>query len=81
MALGNQVPDKTLLRNVERKLMQKCSGSTRVKATVRSGDATVTGMIRHEYERKPIVRCVAAVPGVRRVIDQLQLEKKVKTSY
>ena len=78
MTLGNQVPDKTLLRNVERKLMQKCAGATRISATVRGGDATITGTIKNEYERKPIVRCVAAVQGIRRVIDQLQLVAKTK---
>ena len=77
MTLGNQVPDKTLQKNVDRKLMQKCPGSARISATVRGGDATVTGTLKNEYERKPIVRCVAAVQGIRRVVDQLQvLEKK-----
>lgn len=77
MTLGNQIPDKTLQKNVDRKLMQKCPGSARISATVRGGDATVTGTLKNEYERKPIVRCVAAVQGIRRVVDQLQvLEKK-----
>lgn len=78
MDFGNQVPDKTLQRNVDRKLMQKCVGATRITATVRSGDATITGMIRNEHERKPIVRCVAAVQGIRRVVDQLRVEEKKK---
>lgn len=78
MTLGNQIPDKTLLKNVERKLMQKCPGSARIKATVRGGDATITGMIKNEYERKPIVRCVAAVQGIRRVADQLQVAERTK---
>ncbi len=78
MTLGNQIPDKTLLRNVERKLMQKCTGATRISATVRGGDATITGILKNEYERKPIVRCVAAVQGIRRVIDQLRVAEKMK---
>lgn len=78
MTLGNQTPDKTLQKNVERKLMQKCSGSTRVSATVRGGDATITGTIRNEFERKPIVRCISAVQGIRRVVDQMQLAEKTK---
>ena len=78
MTLGNQIPDKTLLKNVERKLMQKCVGGVRINATVRGGDATITGTIKNEYERRPIVRCVAAVQGIRRVIDQLQLVAKTK---
>ena len=78
MPLGNQVPDKTLLKNVERKLMQKCSGATRISAAVRGGDATITGMIKNEHERRPIVRCVAAVQGINRVIDQLRVAEKIK---
>jgi len=76
MPFGNQIPDKTLIKNVLRKLTQKCTGGTRVSATVRGGDATVTGMIKHEHQRKPIIRCVSAVQGIRRVIDQLQLEER-----
>lgn len=76
MTLGNKIPDKTLLKNVERKLMQKCIGSVRISATVRGGDATITGTLRNEHERKPIVRCVSAVPGIRRVFDQLRVAEK-----
>lgn len=78
MPIGNQVPDKTLLKNVERRLMQKCTGSTRIGATVHGGDATITGTIKNEYERKPIIRCVSAVQGIRRVIDQLKLAERAK---
>ncbi len=78
MALGNQVPDKTLLRNVERKLVQKCGGGVRVAVTVRSGDVTVSGIIKNEYDRKPITRCVSAVQGVRRVVDQLRVAERQK---
>ncbi len=80
MTFGNQIPDKTLLKNVERKLMQKCAGAARISATVRSGDATITGIIKNEHERRPIVRCVAAVQGIRRVVDQLRLAEKKPNS-
>lgn len=73
-----------LQRSVDRKLMQKCSGA-RITAVVRSGDATISGAIRHEHERKLIVRCVAGVPGVRRVHDQLRVDVRknriVKSGY
>jgi hypothetical protein len=77
MGLNNQIPDKTLLQTVLRKMAQKGAGS-RVSATVRSGDATVTGSIAYEHERKAIIRSVAGVQGIRRVIDQLQLIVKKK---
>ena len=81
MPFGNEIPDKTLLRNVQRKLSQKCTGTTRITATVRGGDATVTGTLKHEHERKPIIRCVSAVQGIRRVIDQLRMEEKKKNTH
>lgn len=79
MGLNNQVPDKTLLQTVLRKMAQKGAGA-RVTATVRSGDATVTGSIAYEHERKAIIRSVAGVQGIRRVIDQLQLVVKKKVN-
>lgn len=76
MAFGDKTPDSTLLKNVLRKLTQKCSSGTGISATVRGGNATVTGSIKHEHERKPIIRCVSAVQGIGQVIDQLQLQKR-----
>ena len=78
MTIGNRIPDKTLMKNVLRKLTQKCTGATRISATVRGGDATVTGTIKQEHERRPIIRCVSAVQGIGRVIDQLRVEEKKK---
>jgi len=40
MDLGKQVPDKTLLQSMLRKMAQKSSGSNKVTATVMSGEAT-----------------------------------------
>ena len=80
MALGNQVPDKTLLRNVERKISRKISGTNRVSVSVRSGDVTLKGVIGYEHERRPILSSVNSVPGVRRVLDQLQVVDKKKFS-
>ena len=79
MTLGNQVPDKTLLKSVTQKLTRKGANSSRVKATVRSGDVTIAGSIDYEHERRSIVSSANSVPGVRRVIDQLRVEKKKKT--
>ena len=75
---GKKIPDNTLLKAVTQKLAQKCPGSTKVSAMVRGGEATVTGTIKHEHERKPIVRCIEAVAGIRRVTDQLTVEDKKK---
>ena len=76
MSLRNKVPDKTLQTTVNRKLQQKSVGTGRITATVRSGDVTVTGTIKHETERRPVIRCISAIPGIGRVVDQLRLEAR-----
>ena len=73
----NQVSDKSLLQSVQRKLLQKCAGG-KVVATIRGGDATVSGMIKNEHERKPIIRTIQGVQGIRRVIDQLRVIERVR---
>ena len=76
--LGNQVPDKTVQKDVDRKLMQKCSSSNRIIASVRSGVATISGTIWNEHERRHIIRVVSAVQGVRSVADQIRVEERPK---
>ena len=78
MAFGNQIPDKTLLKNIGQKMTRRGSGSNHITTTVRSGDVTLTGTIAYEHHRRSIVKTVSGVPGVRRVIDQLRLEQKKK---
>ncbi len=81
MTIGNQVPDKVLLQNVLKKMAQKGTGGNRVSATVSGGDATITGTISYEHDRKPILRSVSSISGVRRVIDQLTLVVKKKPQH
>lgn len=74
MALGNQIPDKTLLTTVQRQLSKKCPTSGKVSVDIKSGEATLSGTIRLEHERKPLMKCVSAVQGVSRVVDRIKLE-------
>ena len=77
MVLGNQIPDKTLLKRVAQKLARSGAGSqTRVTAIVRSGDVTLTGTLRYEHERPAIIRSTRGISGVRRVIDQMRVAPK-----
>jgi len=80
MSSSNQVPDKSLLQSVQRKLAQKCAGGKMI-TTVRSGVATVSGVIKNEHERKPILRTITGVQGVRRVIDQLRVEVRKRVVF
>jgi osmotically-inducible protein OsmY len=79
VTLGNQIPDKTLLKQVVQRLARGGAGSqSKVTPTVRSGEVTLTGTLRYEHERHPILRSTSSVSGVRRVIDQMRVEPKKK---
>ena len=80
MPLGNLIPDKTLLKNVIQRLARLGAGTpSRVTATVRSGEVTMSGTLGYEHERRNILKAASAVSGVRRVIDQLRVESKKKS--
>ena len=56
MTLGNQIPDKTLLKQVIQKLARRGSGAqSHVTPTVRTGDLTLTGTLRYEHERRVLL--------------------------
>lgn len=70
MALGKQIPDKTLLKSVTQKLAQRAGGSgNKIVASVSSGSVTLTGTLAQEYQRKAITSTMSGIGGVRRVID------------
>ena len=74
MALGNQVPDKTLLIAVSQKLIQRSGGSgCKLTASVSSGTVTLSGILAQEYQRRAIISAMNGVGGVRRVVDQMQV--------
>ncbi len=79
MTLKNQIPDKTLLRSVLQNMMRKGTNSSRVTATARSGDVTITGTIDYEHQRRPILNSANNITGIKRVIDQLRVEKRKRT--
>lgn len=73
----NQISDKDLLKIVSQKLMRSGSGSqSRVAVTVQGGTVTLTGTLQYAIQRSPIVKAMASVAGVRRVLDQMQLVDK-----
>ena len=77
MTIGNQVPDKTLVKRVTQKLTRGGAGSqTHITATARSGEVTLTGVLRYEHERAAILRSTRSTSGVTRVVDQMQVVPK-----
>jgi osmotically-inducible protein OsmY len=77
MTLGNQVPDKILVKRVTQKLARGGAGSqSHVTAAVRGGEVTLTGTLRYEHERTAILRSMRTTSGVTRVIDQMHVAPK-----
>lgn len=76
MTIRNQIPDKTLLKSVLQNMTRKGINSSRVKATAQSGSITIAGTIDYDHERRSILNSVSSITGVKRVIDQLRVEKK-----
>ena len=75
--LGNEVPDKVILQKVNQRIQQTGTGSqSKVTVNVNRGEVTVGGSIQYEMHRQNILRAAQRVPGVRRVVDKLQLQEK-----
>ena len=75
MLRNEHVPDKTILQQVNQRLARASLGSgSRVSVTVSNGQVTLSGGIQYETQRRPAVRAVDGVDGVRGVADQLQVQ-------
>jgi osmotically-inducible protein OsmY len=67
----NQVSDKELSKTVGKRLQR--GGGSGVTADIQRGTVTLKGRIQYESQRRPLLKIVTAIAGVRHVIDQLQL--------
>jgi len=69
------VPDKTIVQQINQRLARAGLGSgSRVTVTVRSGQVTLSGTLQYEIQRRPTLRAVGGVEGVRGVADQMQVK-------
>jgi osmotically-inducible protein OsmY len=81
MLRKDQVSDKDLLKNVNQRLQRTGASQSKVNISVRQGMVTLTGTLQHAIQRDPILKSIARVTGVRRVIDQMVLvERKRNTA-
>lgn len=68
----NQVSDRDLLKAINQRLARTgTASSSKVNVSVQQGNVTLTGSLQHAIQRSPIVKAIARVAGVRRVVDQL----------
>jgi hypothetical protein len=73
----NQISDKDLLKTLNQRLTRTgTSSQSKINLNVQQGTVTLTGTLQHAIQRTPILKAIANVPGVRRVVDQLQFVAK-----
>jgi osmotically-inducible protein OsmY len=74
----NQISDKDLLKQVNQRLMRSGASQAKVAVTVNMGMVTLNGTLQHAIQRDPILKAVARVTGVKRVIDQMKLVARAR---
>jgi hypothetical protein len=76
----DQISDKDLLKQINQRMGRTGTGSqSKINVSVRQGNVTLSGTLQHAIHRDPILKAVARVAGVRRVIDQMQHTAKKAT--
>jgi osmotically-inducible protein OsmY len=73
----NRISDGDLLKSVNQKLSRTGTASqSKVTATVQGGTVTLTGTLQYANQRMEIVKAAQRSPGVRQVVDNLQVVAK-----
>jgi osmotically-inducible protein OsmY len=68
------VPDKTILKKVNQRLMRSALGSgCHVTVTVQRGQVLLAGSIQYENQRRSAVRAASSAEGVKNVVDRMQV--------
>ena len=75
---GNEpVADKALLKKINQRLERTGLGSrSRVTVTIRRGQVSLSGNIQYEHQRRPALKAVGSLQGVRGVVDHLQVQSR-----
>ncbi len=74
---GVDQSDKALQKLVDRRMLRSGGGGSGVKAIVVRGSVTITGKLKYESQRAPLLKALRGVAGVRSVLDQLRAPPKV----
>jgi len=71
---GNDNSDKALQKLVDRRLQR--GGTSGLKAVVMRGAVTITGNLKYENQRIPLMKALRGVAGVRNILDQVKAPPK-----
>lgn len=75
--LGPKVKDEVLKQKVEVNLTKRgIRPPCRVTVHVSKGVVTLSGTLQYDLQRKTAIKAAQEVPGVQRVVDQLQVPKQ-----
>ena len=70
---GDANSDKNLQKLVDRKLQRSGGGGAGMRAVVAGGSVTLSGNLKYESQRMPLLKALRGVAGVRGVLDQLKV--------
>jgi hypothetical protein len=73
----NPAADKALQKLVDRRLQQSGGSQLGLKAVVVNGAVTITGKLKFDNQRIPLMKAMRGVPGVKNLVDQVQSPPKV----
>src|SRR5215207_532578 len=73
----NPAADKALQKLVDRRLQQSGGSQLGLKAVVVNGSVTMTGKLKFDNQRIPLMKSMRGVPGVKNIVDQVQSPPKV----
>src|SRR6478609_712856 len=68
----NPAADKALQKLVDKRLQQSGGSQLGVKAIVVNGCVTMTGKLKYDNQRIPLMKAMRGVPGVKNIQDQVQ---------
>jgi osmotically-inducible protein OsmY len=73
----NPAADKALQKLIDRRLQQSGGSQLGLKAVVVNGSVTITGKLKFDNQRIPLMKSMRGVPGVKNLVDQVQSPPKI----
>jgi osmotically-inducible protein OsmY len=74
---GDANLDKALQKLVDRKMQRSGGGISGLRAVVMRGSVTLSGNLKYENQRMPLLKALRGVAGVKNILDQLKAPPKI----